>query len=184
MMKFAGLGRAAIVTLIFSGLAFGSVARAEDPSEAQVKEAYTVLDALGATAPFDNILPQIASSLKTQLIQASPNLEKEINDIVDEQALVIAKRRGDLEHEAAVVYAKEFTLDELKQIAAFYSSDLGKKFLKYNPIAARELNKAAQIWASGVSRDLSVAVAKEMDSKIKAQQPAPAASDAAPAPKP
>ncbi len=92
--------------------------------------------------------------LTAQLIQAYPNLQDVISAKVEQEALKLAARRADLEREAALVYAKAFTADELKQITAFYGSETGKKLLKDGPIATRELLKAADIWTAGVARDL------------------------------
>ncbi|MFY8098936.1 MAG: DUF2059 domain-containing protein, partial [Allorhizobium sp.] len=87
---------------------------------------------------------------------------------------------ADLEREAAVVYAKAFTAEELQQITAFYSSETGKKLLKDGPIATRELLKAADIWTAGIARDLEKQANDALLAEVKAQQPAAPAE----APKP
>ena len=110
--------------------------------------------ALGVTDRFDAILPSIMDRLTVQLIQAYPNLEDKISETVNDEALKLAARRADLENEAALVYAKAFTAEELQAITAFYSSEAGKKLLKDGPIATRELMKAADIWTAGIARDL------------------------------
>jgi hypothetical protein len=186
MKKFAGLGRFAAATVVLSGLTFGSAAQAQDVSEDQLKAARAAIDAIGATAQFDDILPSLAERLKSGLIQDSPNYQDVIIATVDGQALALAPRRADLEKEAALTYAKAFTLDELKAIADFYNSPVGKKLLKDGPIASRETVKAADIWAQGISRDLekqsNTALSKvikapppAIDSPVPAQAPAPAA---------
>ncbi|OKP71387.1 hypothetical protein BTE77_25175, partial [Ensifer adhaerens] len=50
----------------------------------------------------------------------------------------------------------------------------GKKLLNDGPIASRELLKAADIWASGVSRDLTQEATKSLDEKVGSTQPAAA----------
>ncbi len=120
-------------------------------TEDQLKAARATIAALGVTNSFDNILPNLAERLKNTLIQASPNHQDLITATVDEKALALAARRADLENEAATIYAKTFTVDELNAITAFYNSEAGKKLLNNGPIASRELLKAADIWASGIS---------------------------------
>ncbi len=83
----------------------------------------------------------------------------------------MAPRRGDLEKEAALTYAKTFTVDELKAIADFYNSDVGKKLLRDGPVASRETAKAADIWAQGISRDLEKQSNAELSKVIKAPPP-------------
>ncbi|MDX3925376.1 MAG: DUF2059 domain-containing protein [Shinella sp.] len=168
MITFAGFGRTIAATLILSAGLVGAV-KAQDATEEQIKAARATIDALGVTSNFDGVLPNIAERLKGTLIQASPNYQELINATVDEQALALAPRRADLEREAANIYAKTFTVEELKAIADFYGSPVGQKLLKDGPIAARELIKAADIWAAGISRDLAVESDKKLEATIGAQ---------------
>jgi hypothetical protein len=155
MIRLAGFGGSAVVAILFSGIVSVSAARAQEISEEHIAAAKQAINTLGVTQRFDDILPSLAERLKTDLIQASPNVQDAITETVDAQALALAPRRADLEREAALTYAKSFSIDELKAIAAFYSSDTGKKLMKDGPIATRELVKAADIWAAGINRDLS-----------------------------
>lgn len=171
MMQFSKLGRLAAAAIVVAGLGAGS-AFADDPSPEHIKAARATIAAVGATANFDTILPTIAGQIKEQLIQATPNYEAVITEIVDDQAIKIAARRSNLEQEAAKVYAQSFTMDELNAITTFYTSPVGKKLLQNGPIAQRELAKAADIWATGISRDLSKASTEAINAKLSAQDKA------------
>lgn len=173
MMQFTKLGRLAAAAIVVAGLG-AAHASAEDASPEHVKAARATIAAVGATAGFDSILPTIAGQIKEQLIQATPNFEPVISEIVDEKAIEIAKRRSDLEQEAAKVYAQTFTMEELNAITAFYTSPAGKKLLENGPIAQRELAKAADIWATGISRDLSKASTDAINAKLAAEDKAKA----------
>lgn len=188
MIRFAVLGRAAAVAILFSG-AFTVSARAQEVSEAQLAAARDAIAALNVTDRYDNILPNLAERLKAQFIQASPNFQGQISNVVDEQALVLAPRRADLEKEAATIYAKSFSVDELKSISTFFNTEAGKKLLTNQPLVSRELTKAAEIWANGISRDLTNQSSEKLRGIIDANpikppvvDPAPAEAQAAPAP--
>lgn len=188
MIRFAVLGRAAALAILFSGT-FTVSARAQDVSEAQLAAARDAIAAINVTDPYDNILPNLAERLKAQFIQASPNFQTQIAAVVDQQALALAPRRADLEKEAATVYAKAFSIDELKSIAVFFNTEAGKKLLTNQPLISRELSRAAQIWANGISRDLTAQSTEKLRGIIDAtpiQAPvvdaaAPAAAPAKPA---
>lgn len=198
MIKLAGLGKAAAASILISGLVFGTAARAQEISAEHIAAAKQAITAMGVTDRFDNILPGLAERLKSELIQSSPNVEDQITATVDAKALELAPRRADLEREAALTYARAFSVEELKAISTFYSSDAGKKLLKDGPIATRELMKAADIWAAGINRDLNASSMAELQKVAGADlQPLPAnasniggapgattAPPAAPAPKP
>lgn len=176
MIKFSGFGRIASTAILVVML--GTSARAQDISEDQIQAARAAITALGVTNQFDNILPTLADRLKAELTQVYPNFQDQIFATVDETALSLAARRGDLEREAALVYAKAFTIDELKAITTFYQSDAGKKMLKDGPIATREMMKAADIWASGIGRDLQ---SKTNEAMLKIAGDSAAATTIAPA---
>jgi hypothetical protein len=173
MIQFLKLGRLAAVAVVVTGFGAAS-ALAEDPSPEHIKAARGTIAAVGATSNFDTILPTIAGQIKEQLIQATPNYEPVITEIVDAEAIKIAARRADLEKEAAKVYAQTFTTEELSAITAFYTSPVGKKLLENGPIAQRELAKAADIWAGGISRDLSKASTAAINAKLAAEDKAKA----------
>ncbi|CDZ43293.1 Hypothetical protein, partial CDS, partial [Neorhizobium galegae bv. officinalis] len=180
MIRFAVIGRAAAVAILFSG-AFTVSARAQEVSEAQLAAARDAITALNVTDRYDNILPNLAERLKAQFIQASPNFQGQISNVVDEQALVLAPRRADLEKEAATIYAKSFSVDELKSISTFFNTETGKKLLTTQPLVSRELTKAAEIWANGISRDLTNQSSEKLRGIIDANPIAAPVVDPAPA---
>lgn len=168
MMKIETIGRIAAGALVAFSLSAAGVFAADTISDAHLKAARAAMASIKITDPFDNILPTIAQQLKSTLIQGSPNYQDLINETVDEEALKLAARRADLEKEAAMIYAKSFTEEELNQIAAFYSTPAGQKLLKDGPIAIRELSKAGDIWATGITRDMSKATDEALEKKIGA----------------
>jgi hypothetical protein len=166
MMKietFARIGAGALVAICVTA---AGVHAADEISASHLKAARAAMTAIKITDPFDNILPTIAQQLKGTMIQGSPNYEPLINATVDEEALKLAARRSDLEKEAAAIYAKAFTEEELNQIAAFYNTPAGQKLLKDGPLVIRELSKAGDIWASGISRDMTKAAGDALEKKI------------------
>ncbi len=188
MIKHAVFGRAAVLAILLSGAATLS-AQAQEVSDAQLAAAREAIASLKATDVYDGILPTVAERLKGQYIQASPNFQTQISSVVDAQALALAPRRADLEKEAATIYAKSFSVDELKAISTFFNTEAGKKLLTNQPLVQRELGKAAQIWANGISRDLTSQSTEKLKGIIDATpvqapavDPAPAAAAAAPAP--
>src|SRR5690606_22972124 len=111
-----------------------------------------------------------------ELIQKNPDLQADINRIVDQTALSLAVRRGDLEKEASLAYARVFTEAELKDIATFYQSESGKKLMNDGPIAGREIIKAAEIWQRGIGRDLAQQVGEQLSKVAPAPAEAPVAT--------
>ncbi|AYD01103.1 DUF2059 domain-containing protein [Neorhizobium sp. NCHU2750] len=186
MIKSAVFGRAFVLAVLLSG-SVAVQARAQEIPADHLAAAREALKALSVTNQYDDILPALAERLKAQFIQSSPNFQDQISTIVDQQALALAPRRADLEKEAATIYAKAFTVDELKAISTFFNTEAGKKLMSTTPLVARELGRAADIWSNGISRDLSAQSTDKLRTVIDAhplQMPAsePIPQAAAPAP--
>jgi hypothetical protein len=159
--------RRLVAAIAMAALVAGaSSAFAQTISDTHLKAAREAIAALRATEQFDSILPQAAAALKNELIQKDPNLQDVINRVVDEKALEFASRRGDLEREAALAYARTFTENDLKAIAAFYTSDPGKALLANGSNIIREVSQAAEIWQRGLARDLAQAVGEGIQAKV------------------
>ncbi|UUP15587.1 hypothetical protein NTH_00024 [Nitratireductor thuwali] len=152
--------------------AFTLPAGAQEISDTHLRAARQAITAINATENFDNVLPQAAQALKSELIQQSPNLVDLINATVDEKALELASRRADLEREAALAYARVFSEEDLNNIANFYNSETGKKLLADGPIVTREVLSAAEIWRRGIVRDLTQSVTEQIEAAANAQAPA------------
>nr|WP_272210779.1 DUF2059 domain-containing protein [Marinicella sp. W31]MDC2876695.1 DUF2059 domain-containing protein [Marinicella sp. W31] len=151
------------------GLGAFSVASAQDVSPEHQAAAKAALNALGINSQFDEILPNQADLVQAQLTQVYPNYHTLIDEVVTDTAIALAARRADLENEGAQIYANIFTQAELEELAAFYSSELGQKFIQYGPIASRELSQAGDIWARGIARDLNQQAQEELNRRIAEQ---------------
>ena len=141
---------------------FVSTGYAQEISASHIAEAKKALTATKATETFDSILLGASAKLKNQLTANNPSDAEKIGNTVDDEAIALAVRRGDLEGEAARLFAKNFTESELTEITTFFTSPTGAKYLVATPLLARELGKAARIWANGITRDLAVNVNKKM----------------------
>lgn len=172
-----GLRRFSVMVAASAFVAVSFSAQAQEIGESHIKAAHAAIGAIHATDSFDGILPQAAAALKQQLIQQNPDMQELITQTVDEKTLELASRRADLERESALVYAKAFSEKDLNDIAAFYSSEAGKKLIENGPIASRELVKAAEIWQNGIARDLAEQVGEKL--KAVAGAKAPTANDGA-----
>jgi len=167
MTILTGLKRFGAGMILASSLAVASHSVvAQELSDDHIAAARAAITALKSTDQFDQIIPAAAEQLKTNLIRANADLQEVISVTVDEEALKIVPRRGDLEKEAAQIYAKAFSKEELTAIADFYNSAAGKKLIETGPLVTREVIKSVDIWSSGVSRDLADNVNKSLQEKV------------------
>lgn len=139
---------------------------AQEISDTHLRAARAALSSMRATDEFDEVLPQAAQMIKSELIQNNPDQQDLIIQTVDETAISLAPRRADLEREAAMAYARVFNEEDLTTIAEFYSSEAGQKLLNDGAIVAREVYSAANIWQNGITRDLAAQVVEQLSEEL------------------
>ncbi len=127
---------------------------AQEISASQLAAALDVVNSTVAAASFDTQLPLIANQVTNQLIRARPDLHQEIADTVQAVALKLVVRRKELNQDVARIYAKAFSEDELKAIAAFLKSPAGQKYQQIGPQVVSDTLQAVQAWTDRVGAEL------------------------------
>ena len=89
----------------------------------------------------------VVESTKNSLMPTNPNLTRELNEVSAQLRKEYEAKKAELVYEVAIVYAKHFTEQELKDLVTFYRSPLGQKMLKEEPVALDESLKRAQDWS-------------------------------------
>jgi len=154
-----GISLVAVAPAVFPG----ESAVAQEISDSHLAAARRAITASRSTNQLDLILPRMSQNVKSELIRNLPNEELRISTIVDEAALEVAGRRGDLEIEAARIFARIFSEEELIVVAEFYETEAGQKFLERSPLVLREIQRASQVWRNGVRRDMTAIVQQKLE---------------------
>ena len=148
---------------LFAGIAFAQPAPA--PSPAAIASAREVVELKGGSAMFDPVIVSVVEQTKGALQQTNPQLAKDLNDVGNQLRNEFAPRRGELLAEAAKFYAARFTEQELKDMATFYKSPLGKKMVTQEPAVLEEAFNFVQQWAPRVGEEVMNRFRAEMRKK-------------------
>ncbi|HTJ64644.1 MAG TPA: DUF2059 domain-containing protein [Alphaproteobacteria bacterium] len=114
----------------------GTPARAASPEATQL--AHQILDLTHASAMADQMLSQMTQGLAGDLNQANPGRQADVQALIN-QVVTPEFRQAvpGLMEQNAKAYADNFSVDELKQIVAFYQTDLGRKMADKQPALAK-----------------------------------------------
>lgn len=136
-----------LAALLATLLCFAAVtAQAQNPTAAAVAAARELIQTKGGGAMFEPAVPGVVESTKNSFLPTNPNLSRELNDVAAQLRREYEAKKAEIVYEVAIVYAKHFTEQELKELVAFYRSPLGQKMLKEEPVALDESLKRAQDW--------------------------------------
>jgi hypothetical protein len=129
------------VTLLFAH----GPAYAADPDPEAVKVATQILEATHASTLSEQMVAQMMKAFSATLNQANPGKSKDVEDILNQ--VVVPELHDSMPEVMAIsanTYASNFSIDELKQILAFYQSDAGKIYIGKLPDVMRQNSVASQ----------------------------------------
>lgn len=129
-------------------------ATAQEFSESQLAAAKAAAISSPLAQEFNTVLPYLAQRVQNRLVSLRPDLHEAIAKAVQDVALRLTARRADLDNAAALLWARVFTEEELNAIAAFYNSDVGKKFVELGPKLGQQTVQTVQNWSNRVGEEL------------------------------
>src|SRR5262245_27874601 len=117
-----------VMATMFLGLTSGALAQAPTPEA--MSAARNLVITMKLADQYRALLPAILLRLKPVVAQDRPEIERDYDAMASTIADVYAPFYNEMLDAAATVYAKSFTLDEIRQIDAFYRLPVGQKLLE------------------------------------------------------
>lgn len=131
--------------IICSMLLFSTcVAPAQTPSPEAMTAARSLVTTLGLSDQYKALLPVILLGLKPVVTQERPEMERAFDAVLPKVAEAYAPYYTAMVDAAATVYANNFTVDELREIEAFYGRPAGKKLLEKSQAIAQQTTQVGQ----------------------------------------
>lgn len=143
------------VTIIGALLLFSiSVAAAQTPSPDAMSAARKLVDTLKLSDQFKAQLPVILLNIKPAVVQGRPEIERDYDAMTPTIAEAYTPYFNAMVDAAAMVYANNFTLDDLREIEAFYRRPVGQKLLQKSPAITQQSEQIGQDGARKAADDL------------------------------
>ena len=114
---------------------------------------------------FKAVLPIIAQNLKPAIVQNRPQVEKEFDTIMPQMMDSMGARLNELAEQTAVIYANNFTPDELRAITAFFRTPIGQKYLEKQPVITQQSMAAGQRFGQSVVIELRNRITDELQKR-------------------
>src|SRR5262249_52805641 len=113
-------------------------ARAQNPSPETMEAARNLVTTLKLPDQYRALLPGILLGLKRPLTQDRPEVERDFDALVPTVIDTYARYYNVMVDNAAALYAKYFSADELRAIEAFYRSPAGAKYMQNSRAIAEQ----------------------------------------------
>jgi uncharacterized protein len=119
----------------------------------------------GIASSFESIFPEFRQRMEQSVGVTRPDIQKDLKDAIEGIKPEAAKRIEEMVMASARVFAGEMTEVELKEIAAFYNTPVGKRFNAARPVAIDRIFNILQPWSIKTSDDLYSFLRVEMKKK-------------------
>jgi hypothetical protein len=108
------------------------------------------------------LLPLLFQQLKPVIVQGRPNVERDYDKIAPVLMEAFTQQTQAMLDEIAAIYARNFTVEEKRQLATFYRSPAGQKFIEKMPVIAQQSMAAGQKIGQKIAQDLQARIMEEL----------------------
>jgi hypothetical protein len=139
------------------------------PAPAQAPDAVAVAkELMGVMHAADNVramVPAIMQALKPALVQGRPEVERDYDVVLPMIADAMTSRIDEMLDQIAGVYARKFTVAEMREIIAFYSAPTGQKVVRELPAVMQESMAIGQRWGQQLGAEVHQRIIQELRKK-------------------
>jgi uncharacterized protein len=152
--------------IIVSALLFSTcIAAAQTPSPEAMTAARELVATLRLTDQYKAQLPVILLGLRPALTQDRPEIERDFDAMAPTIADTFAPYYSAMVDAAATVYASNFTVQELRDIEAFYQRPAGQKLLEKSQAITEQVNRVGQDASRKATDDLRKHLTEQLRQK-------------------
>jgi hypothetical protein len=146
-------------------LAQPAAAQSTPPPEDAMQAARELVKIMDVGAQFRAILPNLMQALRPAIVQNRPEVGRDFDALVPMMVDTMLARTNEFSEIYAVIYARNFTAQELRDVAAFYRTETGKKLLAKLPVITNEGMLAGQKLGQQMAVDLQQRMVDELRKK-------------------
>src|SRR5947207_6672728 len=143
----------------------GGPAALQSVSPEATSAARELVAAMRAAEQFKALLPLILQQLKPVITQGRPEVARDFDAVLpalQEAVNSHSDAMATMLEGIVAVYARNFTVDEMRQITAFYRQPIGQKLLDKMPVVAQESMTVGQQFGQSIATELQRLVTEEL----------------------
>jgi uncharacterized protein len=143
----------------------GPAAAQTAPTQDALAAARELVQVARATDQLKLILPSIIQALKPAVVQGRPEVEKDFDAFAPALLDNMTARLPEFTAEIVVIYARNFTPEEMRQMTAFYRTPVGQKLLEKLPTVTQESMRVGQAWGQRIGAEVQNRMIEELRKK-------------------
>jgi hypothetical protein len=158
MIRFASrMAATSVALLMLAGPAFAQT----EPSASHLSLAREVAIGSGMTRSFDAMTEPLLAQLQ-QMNVTRPEIKQDLDQVVTMLRPEVEQHKQKMVDNAARAFAASMTEAELKEVAAFYKTPAGIKYVQVQPMLLDSIVKDLATWTQNVSEYIMIRARAEM----------------------
>jgi uncharacterized protein len=135
------------------------------PSPAAIAAADTILGDIGIKQTIAIVVPGMLTELETNVTRTRPEIKESLRQTLRAIQPEFDKTAVQTFNSAATILASQMSEKEIVDLAAFFESPLGKKYVAMEPVFLQQLSDVVAPWREQLSTDILVRAREEMKKK-------------------
>ncbi len=141
------------------------VAAPPPPSPAAIAAADTILGDTGIKQSIALVVPAMMTELERNVTKTRPEIRDSLRETLKAIQPEFDKTAEQTYNTAATILAEQMSEKEIVDVAAFFDSPAGKKYLAIEPVFRQKFSSVAVPWQDKLSTDILVRAREEMRKK-------------------
>ncbi len=131
-----------------------SLAQKQAISSEQIKAARDLMRVTGAENSFRSILAVMGAQITNVVIEQNKGKETKVRKILNPILADAASKREKMVAQAALIYARKFSIAEMQEITRFYKSPVGRRLVAQLPEIMQESMRIGQSVSQKIGADI------------------------------
>lgn len=139
----------------------GSAVAQDEPSASHLEAAREVVTGSGMGRTFNEMVTMARRSVREQM-PSTPQMTEMLDEILEDMEEEMLLQRRAMLNRAARIMARRLTEDELTEIAAFFNSPAGQRYVELQPLFLDDIFTAMDDWSEEMFEYIAVRVQVEI----------------------
>jgi len=142
-----------------------AVAAPAQPSPAAIAAADKILGVIGLKESIAIVVPRMMAELETNVTRTRPEIRDSLRATLKAIQPEFDRTAKQTYDQAATLLASQMSEKEITDVAAFFESPSGKKYVQVTPVFLQKLSDVTGAWREKLSTDILVRARQEMKKK-------------------
>jgi len=152
----------ALVLHVFFSL---GLAQAQAPAPEAIAAARELVETMHLNDQYNAIVPGIFKNLKPAIVQGRADVERQYDALSPAIIDAFRQRVSEMSDAAAVVYAKNFSIEDIHALNDFYKTPTGQRLLQKLPTISQEMMGAGMKFGQSIGGEVQGRMIEELRKK-------------------